>query len=86
MIREFATAPALENLRLLDGPAEGSRPDAARLIPADFLLYDESHRSEPQVRGMFFGDRNASRRWWIRLPLPSALDNRPLTFDVFGSG
>ena len=54
-------------------------------FPAEFLLIvDESHIAIPQVRGMYHGDR--SRKTTLveyGFRLPSALDNRPLTFDEF---
>ena len=56
-------------------------------FPKDFLLIvDESHVALPQVRGMFAGDR-ARKETLIEygFRLPSALDNRPLTFDEFYS-
>jgi excinuclease ABC subunit B len=54
-------------------------------LPSDYLLVvDESHMTIPQVRGMYNGDRSRKRtlvEYGFRLP--SALDNRPLTFDEF---
>jgi excinuclease ABC subunit B len=54
-------------------------------LPSDYLLViDESHMSLPQIRGMFKGDRSRKQTlvdYGFRLP--SALDNRPLTFDEF---
>src|SRR5205823_2093572 len=54
-------------------------------FPPDFLMFvDESHSSLPQVRGMYGGDRSRKEilvEYGFRLP--SALDNRPLTFDEF---
>jgi excinuclease ABC subunit B len=54
-------------------------------FPDDFLLFmDESHLTIPQFRGMYYGDRSRKEnliRYGFRLP--SALDNRPLTFDEF---
>ncbi|HNT78699.1 MAG TPA: excinuclease ABC subunit UvrB, partial [Anaerolineae bacterium] len=88
MIREIGYCSGVENYsRLLDGRAEGEPPwTLLDYFPADFLLImDESHMSVPQVRGMFFGDRNRKQTlvdYGFRLP--SALDNRPLTFAEFG--
>src|SRR2546430_10920705 len=64
----------------------GSRPwTLLDYFPPDFLAFvDESHISMPQVRGMYFGDR--SRKEMLvdyGFRLPSALDNRPLTFAEF---
>jgi excinuclease ABC subunit B len=54
-------------------------------FPGDFLMIvDESHQTLPQVRGMYFGDRSRKEtlvEYGFRLP--SALDNRPLTWDEF---
>ena len=56
-------------------------------FPDDFLIIiDESHITLPQVRGMYFGDRSRKKtlvEYGFRLP--SALDNRPLSFDEFES-
>ena len=54
-------------------------------LPSDYLLFlDESHMTVPQIRGMYNGDRSRKETlvdYGFRLP--SALDNRPLTFDEF---
>jgi len=87
MIEEFGYCNGIENYsRHLDGRAAG-QPPATLLdyFPEDFLLFvDESHVSMPQVRGMFNGDRSRKAtlvEYGFRLP--SALDNRPLSFDEF---
>ncbi len=87
MIREIGYCSGIENYsRHMDQRAQGEPPwTLLDYFPADFLLIaDESHMSIPQVRGMFFGDRNRKQTlvdYGFRLP--SALDNRPLTFDEF---
>ncbi len=85
MMLEIGTCPGIENYSLYtSGRRPGDRP--ACLIdyfPEDFLLIcDESHASVPQIHGMYKGDR--SRKMTLvehGFRLPSALDNRPLTFD-----
>jgi excinuclease ABC subunit B len=84
MLREVGYCSGIENYsRHIAGRAPGSRP--ACLIdyfPEDFLLVlDESHVTVPQIGGMYHGDR--SRKVTLvehGFRLPSALDNRPLTF------
>ncbi len=89
MIREVGYCSGIENYsRHMDQRAQGEPPwTLLDYFPADFLLIvDESHMSVPQVRGMFFGDRNRKQTlvdYGFRLP--SALDNRPLTFDEFNA-
>ena len=79
----------LGDRELLAAPdqAEAGEPPPTLLdyFPKDWLLVvDESHVSVPQVRGMFFGDRSRkSTLVEYGFRLPSALDNRPLTFDEF---
>ena len=85
MMLEIGTCPGIENYSLYtSGRRTGERP--ACLIdyfPSDFLtVLDESHVSIPQINGMHKGDR--SRKEVLiehGFRLPSALDNRPLTFD-----
>jgi excinuclease ABC subunit B len=85
MMREVGYCSGIENYsRHIAGRAPGSR--AACLIdyfPKDFLLViDESHVTVPQIGGMYHGDR--SRKVTLvehGFRLPSALDNRPLTFE-----
>ncbi|HOT93506.1 MAG TPA: excinuclease ABC subunit UvrB, partial [Anaerolineae bacterium] len=89
MIREIGYCSGIENYsRHMDQRVAGEPPwTLLDYFPADFLLIvDESHMSIPQVRGMFFGDRNRKQTlvdYGFRLP--SALDNRPLTFDEFNA-
>ena len=87
MIEELGYCNGIENYSLhLDGRRTG-QPPATLLdyFPEDFLLFmDESHISVPQVGGMFNGDRSRKQTlvdYGFRLP--SALDNRPLSFDEF---
>jgi excinuclease ABC subunit B len=87
MIREIGYCSGIENYsRHMDQRAAGSPPwTLLDYFPDDFLLViDESHMTVPQVRGMFRGDRSRKQTlvdYGFRLP--SALDNRPLTFDEF---
>ena len=87
MLRETGFVKGIENYsRHLDGRKAGQPP--ATLIdffPKDFLLLvDESHLTLPQVRGMYNGD-HARKMTLVEygFRLPSALDNRPLTFPEF---
>ncbi|HUF64905.1 MAG TPA: excinuclease ABC subunit UvrB [Gemmatimonadaceae bacterium] len=85
MMLEIGTCAGIENYsRHLSGRRAGERPAVLLdYFPEDFLLIaDESHVSLPQIGGMFNGDR--SRKLTLvdyGFRLPSALDNRPLTFD-----
>jgi excinuclease ABC subunit B len=87
MLREVGYCSGVENYsRHLDQRAPGSAPwTLMDYLPTDYLLVlDESHMTIPQVRGMYNGDR--SRKSVLAdygFRLPSALDNRPLTFDEF---
>lgn len=87
MMREIGYCSGIENYsRLLDQRPPGSPPwTLMDYFPGDYLLViDESHMTVPQVRGMFNGDR--SRKGTLveyGFRLPSALDNRPLTFEEF---
>lgn len=89
MIREIGYCSGIENYsRHLDQRAPGVPPwTLLDYFPEDFLLVvDESHMTIPQVRGMFNGDRSRKQvlvEYGFRLP--SALDNRPLTFDEFNA-
>ncbi|HPK03602.1 MAG TPA: DEAD/DEAH box helicase family protein, partial [Candidatus Sumerlaeota bacterium] len=84
MMLEMGTCPGIENYsRHLDGRAPGEPPHTLLdFFPDDFLLFiDESHVTIPQIRAMYNGDR--SRKSVLvdfGFRLPSALDNRPLTF------
>lgn len=87
MLKETGFVKGIENYsRHLDGRKPGQPP--ATLIdffPKDFLLLvDESHMTIPQVRGMYNGD-HARKMTLVEygFRLPSALDNRPLTFPEF---
>ena len=87
MLRETGTCAGVENYsRHLARRPAGSRPwTLLDYFPPDFLMFvDESHISIPQVRGMFGGDR-ARKDILVDygFRLPSAKDNRPLTFDEF---
>jgi excinuclease ABC subunit B len=87
MMREIGYCSGIENYsRHLDQRPEGSPPwTLMDFLPSDYILVlDESHMSIPQIRGMYNGDRSRKETlvdYGFRLP--SALDNRPLTFDEF---
>jgi excinuclease ABC subunit B len=87
MIAELGYCSGIENYsRYFDGRREGSRPFCLiDYFPDDFLLVvDESHVTIPQIRAMYGGDRSRKTslvEYGFRLP--SALDNRPLTYDEF---
>jgi excinuclease ABC subunit B len=87
MLREVGYCSGIENYsRPLDQRPVGSAPwTLMDYLPSDYLLIiDESHMTIPQVRGMFNGDRSRKQtlvEYGFRLP--SALDNRPLTFNEF---
>ena len=87
MMRELGFCNGIENYsRILDGRAPGERPFCLLdFFPDDFVCFiDESHQTVPQIGGMFEGDR--SRKTTLvdyGFRLPSALDNRPQTFDEF---
>ncbi len=87
MLRETGLCSGVENYsRHLSARAAGEQSwTLLDYLPEDYLLVvDESHVSLPQVRGMFAGDR--SRKQMLvdyGFRLPSALDNRPLTFSEF---
>ncbi|MEG1426599.1 MAG: excinuclease ABC subunit UvrB [Oscillospiraceae bacterium] len=87
MLREIGFCKGIENYsRVMSGRAPGSEPFTLMdYFPKDFLLFvDESHVTLPQVRAMNAGDR-ARKESLIEygFRLPSAYDNRPLTFDEF---
>ena len=72
--------------RILDGRTPGARPYCLiDYFPEDFVCFiDESHQTVPQIGGMYEGDRSRKQTlvdYGFRLP--SALDNRPQTFDEF---
>jgi len=87
LLREVGTCPGIENYsRHLDGRNPGERPGCLLdYFPRDFLLFiDESHVTVPQIKGMLEGDRSRKVNlvdYGFRLP--SALDNRPLSWDEF---
>jgi excinuclease ABC subunit B len=87
MLRETGFCTGVENYsRHLSRRAPGSTPwTLLDYFPDDFLMFvDESHMTIPQVRGMFNGDRSRKQvlvDYGFRLP--SALDNRPLTWPEF---
>ena len=87
MIQELGYCSGIENYsRYFDGRAPGSRPFCLiDYFPEDFLLViDESHVTVPQIGAMYGGDR--SRKTSLAeygFRLPSALDNRPLTYQEF---
>ncbi len=87
MMRELGFCSGIENYsRHMDGRPPGSTPyTLLDYFPDDFVTFvDESHITLPQVRGMYKGDR--SRKTTLvdfGFRLPSALDNRPLTFEEF---
>ncbi len=87
MLQELGYCPGIENYsRHLTrrGPGEPP-PTLLDYFPSDWLLVvDESHVTVPQVRGMYFGDRSRKETLVeFGFRLPSALDNRPLTFEEF---
>ena len=89
MMRELGYCSGIENYsRYFDRRKPGSRPFCLLdYFPDDFLMVvDESHVTLPQIRAMYGGDR--SRKVSLvehGFRLPSALDNRPLTFDEYES-
>lgn len=89
MLREIGTCKGVENYsRVLSRRAPGSTPfTLLDYFPKDFLMFvDESHVTLPQVRGMYGGDRMRKQNLIdFGFRLPSAYDNRPLTFDEFYS-
>ena len=87
MLRETGVCHGIENYsRHLTGRAPGQPPPTLlEYFPDDLVIVvDESHQTVPQVRGMFNGDR-ARKQTLVDFGfrLPSALDNRPLTFEEF---
>ena len=87
MLQEIGFCTGIENYsRIISGRAPGSPPmTLLDYFPDDFLLFvDESHVTLPQVRAMYNGDRSRKEslvNYGFRLP--SAFDNRPLTFPEF---
>ncbi len=87
MLRETGFCKGIENYsRVMSGREPGSAPfTLLNYFPEDFVLFvDESHVTLPQVRGMYGGDRSRKESLIdFGFRLPSAFDNRPLTFDEF---
>jgi len=87
MLKETGYCHGIENYsRHLSGRSAGEPPPTLLdYLPEDFLLVvDESHQTIPQVRGMYHGDRSRKQTLVdFGFRLPSALDNRPLTFEEF---
>jgi excinuclease ABC subunit B len=87
MLRELGFCSGIENYsRILDGRQPGERPYCLLdYFPDDFLCFiDESHQTVPQIGGMYEGDRSRKQTlvdYGFRLP--SALDNRPQTFQEY---
>ncbi len=89
MIRELGYCNGIENYsRFFDGRRQGTRPFCLLdYFPEDYLMIiDESHQTLPQVRGMWGGDRARKINLVnFGFRLPSAMDNRPLSFEEFES-
>ena len=87
MMQELGYCSGIENYsRYIDGREPGTRPFCLiDYFPDDFLtVIDESHVTLPQIRAMYGGDRSRKENlveYGFRLP--SAMDNRPLTFEEF---
>ena len=87
MMRTVGYCHGIENYsRHLSGRLPGEAPPTLLdYVPSDYLLFvDESHQTIPQVRAMYHGDRSRKQvlvDYGFRMP--SALDNRPLTFEEF---
>jgi excinuclease ABC subunit B len=87
LLEEMGFCPGIENYsRHLDGRAPGEPPHTLlNYFPTDYVLFiDESHVTVPQIGGMYRGDRSRKEtlvEYGFRLP--SALDNRPLSFGEF---
>ena len=87
MLRETGFCKGIENYsRIMSGRKAGDPPfTLLDYFPDDFILFvDESHVTLPQVRAMYGGDRSRKESLVeFGFRLPSAFDNRPLTFDEF---
>jgi excinuclease ABC subunit B len=87
MIKEMGYCHGIENYsRHFTGRLPGEPPPTLLdYVPRDYVLFiDESHQTVPQLRGMYHGDRSRKQtlvEYGFRLP--SAMDNRPLTFEEF---
>jgi excinuclease ABC subunit B len=88
MMRQVGSCSGIENYsRHIDGRAAGSAPNTLLdYFPEDFLLViDESHVTVPQIGAMYEGDVSRKRMLVDHgFRLPSAIDNRPLTWEEFG--
>jgi excinuclease ABC subunit B len=88
MLRQVGSCSGIENYsRHIDGREAGSPPNTLLdYFPEDFLLViDESHNTVPQIGAMYEGDVSRKRTLVDHgFRLPSAIDNRPLTWDEFG--
>src|SRR4051812_35102976 len=89
MIQEVGYCSGIENYsRHLDGRKPGEKPyTLIDYFPKDYLLFiDESHVTIPQIKAMYFGDKNRKDVLIEHgFPLPSAADNRPLKYEEFES-
>lgn len=89
MLQELGYCSGVENYsRHLTGRAEGQRPyTLIDYFPKEFIcIIDESHVTIPQIHGMYHGDRSRKETLVeFGFRLPSALDNRPMTFEEFDS-
>ena len=87
MLRELGFCSGIENYsRILDGRQPGDRPYCLLdYFPDDFICFiDESHQTVPQIGGMSEGDRSRKQTLVdFGFRLPSAIDNRPQTFQEF---
>ncbi len=87
LLGETGYCPGIENYsRHIAGRAPGEPPEClVDYFPEDMLVFiDESHRTIPQIRGMYLGDRSRKQTLVDHgFRLPSALDNRPLFLDEF---
>ena len=85
MMQEIGTCPGIENYsRFTSSREPGARPYCLLdYFPEDFLfIVDESHQTLPQIQGMHRGDRSRKETLVEHgFRLPSAIDNRPLTYD-----
>lgn len=89
MIQELGYCSGIENYsRFLDRRSPGTRPFCLLdYFPKDYIMFiDESHVTIPQISGMYGGDRSRKMNLVdFGFRLPSALDNRPLSFNEFES-
>ncbi|OGY23492.1 MAG: excinuclease ABC subunit B [Candidatus Woykebacteria bacterium RBG_13_40_15] len=87
MIKEVGSVKGIENYsRYFDGRKPGEPPfTLLDYFPKDFATFiDESHMSVPQIKGMWYGERSRKNTLIdFGFRLPSAIDNRPLTFEEF---